>query len=227
MKKIKITGLALVALALPASAAAHVTVAPAESPSDGYATLQFSVPHGCDGSPTRRLRVQIPENVPSVTPQVHPGWSVETKTGPKEEVELHGETISEGVSEIIWTAEDEPLPDGLLDIFGASVKLPAGEGEPVYFPTVQECEKGKTSWIEIPAEGQSAEELEEPAPAVTLTAAEGEHGEEAVPEEEAQAGEPSEPDESSDGLAIAGIVVGGLGLLTGGTALARSRRRES
>jgi periplasmic copper chaperone A len=223
--KTTIAAFAVGALALPAAAAAQVTVSPDESASDGYAKLDFSVPHGCDGSATRRLRVQIPETVPSVTPQVHPGWSIETKTGPKEEVELHGETINEGVSEVIWTAEDAPLPDHYLDVFGMSVKLPAGEGETVYFPAVQECEKGETGWIEIPAEGESSEELEEPAPAVTLTAAEEAP---AAAEEEGEDGEAvsgSDADDSdSNGLAIAGLIVGGLGLATGGTALARSRR---
>ena len=34
---------------------------------------------------------------------------------------------------------------------------------------VQECEKGVHRWIEIPAEGQHADELPEPAPALLLT----------------------------------------------------------
>ena len=211
--KTRITLAALAAAAtVPATAGAHVTVAPEEAAAGGYAHLQFSVPHGCDGSSTTRLRVQVPENVVSVTPQVHPGWSLSTKTGPKEETELHGETITEGVREITWTAEDAPLPDQYLDVFGVSARLPAAPGQTVYFPVVQECQEGVTRWIQIPAEGESAEELEEPAPALALT----EGG------EETEAGDSDESD--SDGLAVAGIVVGGLGLLAGGTALARSRR---
>lgn len=210
-------GVAVATLALAAGAQAHVTVEPAEGPSDGYATLEFSVPHGCEESPTTQLRVQIPENVPQVTPEVHPGWSLEVKEGPKEEVELHGETVTEGVSEVIWTATGDPLPPHFLDRFAMSVKLPAAdEGEVVNFPAIQKCEQGETRWIQIPAEGESAEELDEPAPAVTLTAAEGEHG---APAEEAAA----EP-EDGDGLAIVALVVGGLGFLTGGVALTRDRR---
>lgn len=213
----KLTLAALAAAAIvPASAGAHITVAPAEATADDYAYLQFSVPHGCEGSPTTRLRVQFPENVPSVTPRVHPGWSLETKTGPKDEFDLHGETITEGVKEVIWTAEDAPLPDHYLDVFGASVRLPAEPGETIYFPAIQECAKGETRWIQIPAEGQSPDELDEPAPPLTLT------------EPDAPAVDSASDDEGSsdsDGLAVAGIVLGGLGLLSGGTALARSRRR--
>jgi uncharacterized protein YcnI len=102
-----------------------------------------------------------PAQVPSATPSVHPLWDVSTKEGKKNRVELHGETITRGVSEVTYTAR-EPLPPDRLDSFAISLKLPAGEeGESVYFPTIQRCEEGQTRWIQIPAEGESAEELEE------------------------------------------------------------------
>jgi uncharacterized protein YcnI len=223
---------ALAALAVPATAHGHVFVEQSEQPADAYPILEFVVPHGCDGSPTTSVTVQIPESVPSVTPEAVPGWEVSTKEGPKDEVELFGETITEGVSEVTWTARDEPLADDQLLRFGAEMKLPATEGETVYFPTIQRCEKGETRWIQIPAEGETEEDLDTPAPAVTLTAAEeSEHGAEAQSDAEGDATGETEAsdaegtdDDGSDGLAIAGLIVGGLGLITGGTALARSRR---
>ncbi len=211
-----------------APAAAHITIAPGEAPADGYATLQVQVPHGCDGSATKAIRVQIPESVPSVTPQVHPGWEVATKDGPKDAVELHGETITRGVKEVIWTAADAgPLPDGRLDLFGMSVKLPAGKaGDPVYFPTVQQCVKGQDGWIQIPQPGESDDDLESPAPAVVLTASEGEHGSSAAAEHEAGVtAEDSEDDGPSTGLVIAALVLGGVGLLTGLVALSLILRK--
>jgi uncharacterized protein YcnI len=216
---------AAAALIAAAPAAAHVTIAPAEAPADGYATLQVQVPHGCDGSPTKAIRVQIPESVPSVTPQVHPGWEVTTEDGPKDAVELHGETVTLGVKEVVWTATDAgPLPDKRLDVFGMSVKLPAGKaGDPVYFPTVQQCVKGETGWIQIPQPGESEDDLESPAPAVVLTASEGGHGHSA--EEETAATSDSDDDGPSTGLVIAALVLGGLGLLTGLAALISARRR--
>lgn len=211
-----------------APAAAHVTIDPSEGPADGYATLQVQVPHGCEDSPTRVLRVQIPESVPSVTPQVHPGWEVTTKEGPKDAVELHGETVTRGVKEVVWTAtETDPLPSDRLDLFGMSVKLPAGKaGDPVYFPTVQECVKGESAWIQIPRAGESEDELESPAPAVTLTAASGGHGTAGETEDVALASASggSDDDGPSTGLVIAALVLGGLGLLTGLAALVSSRR---
>jgi len=209
-----VAALATLLIAAP-PAAAHITIAPAEAPADGYATLQVQVPHGCDGSPTKAIRVQIPESVPSVTPQVHPGWEVTTEEGPKDAVELHGETVTSGVEEVVWTAADAgPLPDGRLDLFGMSVKLPAGKGgDPVYFPTVQECVKGRDGWIQIPQPGETEDDLESPAPAVILTASEGEQG-------HSESG-------PSTGLAIAALVLGGLGLLTGLAALSLILRKRT
>jgi uncharacterized protein YcnI len=232
--KTTLVAAAIATVAMAPAAYAHVTVTPTEAPADGSAMLEFTVPHGCDGSSTTGIRVQIPENVPSATPGVHPGWTLTTKEGPKDEVELFGETITEGVSEVSWTADEEPLPDEYLDVFMIEVKLPAAEGEQVAFPVIQTCEKGETRWIEIAGPGETEEDLESPAPVVTLTApaadAHGGGGADSVEGEDEHAegaeatAEPEDDDGGSDGLAIAGLVVGGLGLITGGTALARSRK---
>jgi periplasmic copper chaperone A len=222
-------------LALAGTAGAHITANPGEAPSDGYATLDFSVGHGCEESPTTRVRIQVPPSVPSVTPGVHPLWDVATKEGKKDKVELHGETITRGVSEVIYTAK-EPLPADRLDLLTISAKLPAGEeGETVYFPTVQSCEKGQHRWIQIPAEGETAEELEEPAPAVVLTAAEGGHGGAAGEEESSAqpaasvqaASVSSEDDGAPMWLAITALAVGALGLLAGIGGLMAARRRTT
>jgi periplasmic copper chaperone A len=232
MKRTRLAAVAvaLTAIAVPATAQGHVFLEQTEEPADGYPILDFVVPHGCDGSPTTRLTVQFPESVPSVTPEAVPGWEVSTKEGPKDEVELFGETVTKGISEVTWTATGEPLADDQLLRFGAEAKLPATEGETVYFPTIQKCEQGQTRWIQIPAEGEDPESLEEPAPALPLTAPAGdEHGgmTDAAGEEPAEADEaatePSEDDDDGNGLAIAALVVGGLGLVTGGASLMRNR----
>jgi periplasmic copper chaperone A len=223
-------------LTLAGTAGAHITANPGEAPSDGFATVSFQVPHGCEESPTTQVRIQIPPSVPSATPSVHPLWDVSTKEGKKNRVELHGETITRGVSEVTYTAR-QPLPPDRLDSFAISLKLPAGEeGESVYFPTIQRCEEGQTRWIQIPAEGESAEELEEPAPAVVLTAAEGGQGGAAGSEEDAaarpaanvQAASVSSEDEGAPmWLAITALAVGAMGLLAGIGGLMAGRRRAA
>ena len=95
-------GLAAAALALPATAQAHVTANPSEAPAGGYAKFDFRVPHGCEGAATRSVTVRLSEGSTSVKPQVVPGWEISTKTGElREPVELHGERITEAVTEVL------------------------------------------------------------------------------------------------------------------------------
>ena len=60
---------------------------------------------------------------------------------------------------------------------------------------------------------------------VELTAAEGEEAAAPPAEQQAPAPAPAEEDDDSNGLAIAALIVGGLGLATGVAALFLSRRR--
>jgi uncharacterized protein YcnI len=155
-------------ICLTASASAHVTTRPDEATAGAYFQTAFNVGHGCDGSATVAVRVKIPEGVLSVKPQMKPGWTVEIKkrtlTAPQPG--LHGKTITDTVDEVSWRGG--PLPDSLYDTFGMNMKLPDTPGQTLYFPVVQECEKGTNRWIEIPAAGQSADRLHEPAPGVRL-----------------------------------------------------------
>ena len=110
---------------------------------------------------------------------------------------------------------DAAIQPGQFRDFGLSVGMPdEAAGTELEFPSLQTYDNGDVvRWIG-PADS------EEPAPVVTLTAA-----------EEEQREPPSRPRRKatmttagSDGLAIAGLIVGALGLIAGGTALARSRR---
>ena len=93
---------------------------------------------------------------------------------------------------------------------------------------IQECVGGsEVAWTQsTPASG---EEPESPAPAVALGAAEGAHGAaedgEAMVEAEPVSATDSD-DDSGDGLAIAALIAGALGLLTGGAALITARRSK-
>jgi periplasmic copper chaperone A len=238
-KTVATAGALSLALAVPA--AAHISPNPGTGASDGYTTQSFQVPHGCEEAPTTQIRIQIPASVPTATPAVHPLWTVKTKEGKKDPVEMHGEKITSGVSEVIYTAK-RPLPADRLDSFPISLKMPAGEeGESIYFPTIQKCSEGETRWIQVPAEGESADELEEPAPAVVLTAAEGEHGssggsndkgdeEQAASTENASvqtAGAAVEDDSAPTWLTVVALVIGALGLIAGVAGLTAARRRTA
>jgi hypothetical protein len=101
------------------------------------------------------------------------------------------------------------------------VKLPDAAGETIWFPVLQKCEDGRTDWIQVPAEGEDTHELDEPAPGVELTAAEGEGHATSAAEE---ADDADDDKGAPMGLAVAALVVGGLGLLTGGAGLMRNKK---
>lgn len=223
---------ALGIVALSAGAAsAHVTVTPSTTAAGAYTVLTFSVGHGCEGSPTTKIAIQMPEAIPSVTPTLNQGWDVrkvsEKLATPIEDA--HGNQLTERVSEVVYTART-PLADGYRDSFELSVKLPETEGETVTFPVVQTCQKGQTGWIETPAEGQDPDELESPAPAFTITPASGEghHGEtdeESTESDGAEAADTEGDDSDGSGLAVGGLIAGVGGLALGGLALARSGKK--
>lgn len=209
-------------LALAAGpASAHVTITPSTTAAGSYAVLTVSVPHGCDGSATTAIAVDLPTEIYAVTPTRNPFWTVEKVVEQLDEpvTDAHGNEITERVAQVVYTART-PLPDGQRDTFELSLQLPEAEGETLAFPIVQTCQKGETGWTEVAAEGQDAEELEHPAPLVTITAADGhEHG--AVVTDEPAA---ATTDDDGNGLALAGLGTGVAGIVVGGVALARSRK---
>ncbi len=150
-----------------ASAIAHITLEPRNPPAGAYTKLTLRVPHGCDGSATVKITVQLPEGAMLVKPQVHPGWKIQIKkvklTKP---VQLFGKDFSERVSEISWAGG--MLPDENMDEFAFLVKLPGSSGEQAVFPVIQECKKGTNRWTETPPAEHSHDEGKFPAPSLIL-----------------------------------------------------------
>lgn len=164
-----VVGALCMAMATPTMA--HITLENGEAAAGSAYKAVLRVGHGCEGAPTTAVRIQIPEGAMAVHPMPKPGWALETKTGAyAEPVAYQDQMLTEGVQEIIWSGGE--LPDAWYDEFVFQVQLPDGKaGQVLYFPMVQECGETVSRWIEIPAEGQSAGDLAEPAPSVTLTEA--------------------------------------------------------
>lgn len=233
MKKIFITLAAVGALVLAPAAAPHVTANPGEAVADSFAKFDLRVGHGCDGSPTTKLTVKIPDGVTSVAPQVVPGWRIATKMGKlAEPVELHGEKITEGVREVSWTGG--LLPEGQMTEFGLSVHVPDKPGTVLYFPAVQTCERGVHRWIQIPEQDQDPFELEEPAPFVRLVSAPAEQrlaqaekgAAAATTAAKTAAADASEARDKADERDPLALALGIGGLLAGGAALVLTLARR-
>jgi uncharacterized protein YcnI len=168
MSKFAPAVIALAALAA-SPAIAHVTLEKRQAPVGSYYKAVFAVPHGCAGSPTVKIRVQIPEGVIAVKPMPKAGWSIETVKGKySTSYQHHGATVTEGVREVTWSGGK--LADDNYDEFVLATYL-TGSLKPnttLYFPLVQECEQGASRWIEIPQEGKPAHDTKSPAPGVKL-----------------------------------------------------------
>lgn len=152
-------------------AAAHIYLENRQATVGASYKAVFAVPHGCSGSATVKIRVQIPEGVISVKPMPKPGWNVDVVEGKYSgEYDYHGRKISTGAKEVVWSGGK--LSDQNYDEFVVSTFLTDSlkPNATLYFPVVQECEKGISRWIEIPVEGadHNASEGKSPAPGVKL-----------------------------------------------------------
>ena len=162
MSAVKAAALPLAsALAFAGAASAHVVMTQNQAKAGSYFAARFQVGHGCSGSATTALRVEIPAGMASARPQPKPGWTLEVVKADAATAAKPGE----GVAAVIWRGR---LPDDQFDDFGLLMKLPEQVGT-LYFPVIQTCETGQSQWTETPGPGEDAHGLARPAPALTLT----------------------------------------------------------
>jgi uncharacterized protein YcnI len=218
------------AIAAPLSASAHISVDPTETAAGSSTVITFALPHGCDGSATTAIRIDIPEGIASVTPTAKPDWTVaeveaELDT-PTEDAE--GNPVTTRTQTVVYTA-GTPLADGLRDTFALSLPLPAdAAGKTLEFPVLQTCEQGETNWNETTVAGE--DEPAHPAPAITVTEATGdEHGQGTTAgDDHAEEGdEASATSASSDDVLARVLGIGGLAVGAVGVVLAVTARRKT
>ncbi|ACB27318.1 DUF1775 domain-containing protein [Methylobacterium radiotolerans] len=161
---------AALGLGLLASAAqAHAVLERKQAaPGTSYRGV-VQIMHGCNGKPTTRVSVTIPEGLIGAKPMPKPGWTLTTARGPyaKTYATHHG-TVSEGVTAITWSGGS--LPDDQVDEFTFLAQV-AGTFEPgatVYVPVQQDCAEGSYAWSEIPKAGQDAHDLKAAAPSFRI-----------------------------------------------------------
>ena len=129
---------------------AHVTLAEPQAVPGAQYMAHFRVGHGCEGSPTVALRIELPPDVSAVTPQPQPGWTIST--------EREGSRIKN----VTWTGG--MLPPDKHGIFAVAMTLPGREGQ-LLFPARQTCQTGEEYWSEpSPAAGKA----KHPAPVLTV-----------------------------------------------------------
>jgi periplasmic copper chaperone A len=216
------------ALALPATASAHVTLQPSTAPADGFTRLDVRVPNERDDAGTVKVDVQLPPGFAFVSYEPRPGWKVTVKREKAAQpIEVEGGLeVDEEVRQITWSG-GEIKPGEFVD-FGLSLRMPKGEaGDKLTFKSLQTYDDGEVvRWI-------GPEDADEPAPIVTLVdpASGGGHGAPgaangdtpvAAPAENTSA--PADDDGGGDGLAIAALVLAALALAAAVAALVRRPR---
>lgn len=154
------------ALVLVPAAAAHVTLNPNTVPTDSFSRFAVRVPTERPDASTVKVTLELPEGLAFVSFQPKPGWE-RTVTMEKLDppIELFGEKITERIATVTWSGGS--IAPGEFDEFGLSAKVPDAVGRALVFPAVQTYSSGEVvRWIGPP-------DADEPAPRVTLTAAEG------------------------------------------------------
>ncbi|MGW0756085.1 YcnI family copper-binding membrane protein [Streptomyces sp. NPDC002814] len=228
---------AVVVLSSPAFA--HVTVQPeGTAAKGGYAVVDFKVPNEQDDASTTKLEVSFPIDHPlaSVMPEPVEGWSIKTtKSTLDKPVESHGEKLTQAITKVTWTATGDGIKPGFFQKFPVSIGALPEDTDDLTFKALQTYSNGDVvRWIEEQQEGQ--EEPENPAPVLTLSAAEeGHHGSGASeePADDASAAaatttadaETDSSDTTARVLGIVGIVIGAVGVAYG--VLAGRRRTDN
>ncbi|MCW5574642.1 MAG: YcnI family protein [Burkholderiales bacterium] len=130
-----------------------------------YYKATFMVGHGCGGSPTTGIEIDMPEAMAVVKPMPKPGWTLATQSAPVPAgMSLHGRTVAEVVTRVSWRGG--LLEDAHYDEFVVLLRLPERDGR-LYFRITQHCGNGRNDWIEVPEAG-SARRLEMPAAVLEL-----------------------------------------------------------
>lgn len=210
-----ILGASLVALVLPATAGAHVTVHPNVIPEGAFAVLDVRVPNETDDADTTKVQLQMPDGFEFVSVAPPAGWRAKATR--------RGETVSR------VTFSGGRIRPGEFAEFPMSVGVPGKAGDTLTFKALQTYSDGEVvRWIGAP-------DGDEPAPTISVSKKGGliedstaEHGggshDETAVAKAAPASTTRVVEESSNGLAIAALVVGALGLAAGGYAVATRRR---
>ncbi|WP_394771207.1 YcnI family protein [Lacisediminihabitans sp.] len=220
---------ALLAIAAPLAASAHVSVTPYTAEPGSYALITFKIPNESATATTDKVEVDLPTATPFASVSYVPvaGWDVElvTETLPKP-VKVDGGEVTEAVTKVVWTAQaGHAIQDGQLQLLSLSVG-PVPDTGRILLPATQTYSDGRVvKWSEKGADA------DKPAPVLYVTdtpvASHDADAEVTAATEEAHGGAgttASASDPIARGLGISGLVVGAVGIVL---AVVFSRRRAA
>lgn len=167
-----VTAGAVLAIAVPLAASAHVTVNPNTAEPGSYATVQFRVPNESETATTTRVEVALPTDTPFVYAAYEPipGWTITiAETTLPEPVDVEGNTVTEAPTSIVFQAEPGfGVAPGQFQNF-AVVLGPVPDVGLVLLPAVQTYDDGTVAeWTATPEQVADDESLD-PAPVLYIT----------------------------------------------------------
>ena len=163
--------LAAAALAVPATASAHVTLQPREAAAGSFSKFDVRVPNERDNRGTIKVDVRFPDGFYFLSYQKVPGWKTRVyKQKLDKPVDLGGFSVDEQFTRVVWTAKKprrDRIAPGQFQDFPLSVRVPDGApGKQLVFRAFQTYQRGEqVAWTGAP-------DADEPAPRVTLLAPE-------------------------------------------------------
>jgi uncharacterized protein YcnI len=222
LRKLIPTATALVALALPATASAGVTLQPDAAPAGKFTRLDVRVPTE-RGVPTKRVVLDLPPGFAFASYEPAAGWRIRmTQRELVQPLKIDGQTFDHEIARITWTAESraDAIPPGGFRDFGLAVRIPDGEpGAKLTFKALQQYADGAIVRF-VDAAGTATA-----APQVTLN--DVPDPSEAATAHAAAAAQPAATavgDVPSRTLVIAALAAGGLGALMGFAGWVAGRR---
>jgi uncharacterized protein YcnI len=140
---------------------AHVSITSGVALADTTQEITFGVGHGCEGSDTRAVRIELPPEVLSVR-------ALNGDLGPAE-IELDDAGL---VTAVTWEKPEEDVLEDDTHYYELvlRLKVPNTPFQTLYFPAFQTCQKSdgtllEVGWVATPGDGDT--ELE-PAPELRI-----------------------------------------------------------
>lgn len=147
--------LLMVAFLLPGLVQAHASLEKTEAESGSYYKGVMGIGHGCEGSATTKVTIDIPDGIRGVKPMPKAGWQLDiVKEQLAKPYESHGKTVVEDVRQITWYGNT--LEHAHFDEFVFKGQIAVGNSTKLYFPVRQECVVGELNWDQTP-ESMAAE----------------------------------------------------------------------
>ena len=215
----------LLALAIPLSASAHVTVTPYTAKPGEFALVTFKVPNESGTASTTRVEIDLPSDTAFQYVSYVPvaGWKAELITTTLDKpIKVEGNELKEGVTKVVYTAEaGRGITNGQLQLFQLSVG-PVPDVGRIYLPTTQTYSDGKVvKWAD------KGGDSEHPSPVLYVDdepVVSSDDDAEVTAASQAENAPGASTDVVARGIGIGGLVVGAVGVVV---AIAALRRRAT